>query len=179
MSEAPNQPQEWTRSVTNDKGEKSHFVLSTDRSLLSIPAIIAAFNEDYVYWARSVPEAAMQQMLENSICFGLYKSTTGPDSNEPRTLEQIGLSRLITDRVTFVYLCDVYIQPEYQGAGLGTWMMGIIQEELDKMTHLRRLMLMTKGDRTRTYYERLFGVEVMGKAGQAYVMGKLGAANTV
>ncbi|EER24659.1 GNAT family N-acetyltransferase [Coccidioides immitis RS] len=181
MHHLQEQPKEWSRSITDDKGEETQFVISTDRSLLSIPSIIAAFNEDYVYWARSVPESAMKQMLDNSVCFGIYKSTPAPnsDSGEPRNLEQIGLTRLITDCVTFIYLCDVYIHPEYQSCGLGTWLMGVIQEEMDKMQYLRRLMLMTRGDRTRTYYERLFGVEVMGKAGEAYVMGRLGAGNCV
>lgn len=184
MPDLQDQPREWTRSVTNEQGEETHFVISTDRSLLSIPAMIAAFSEDYIYWARPIPEDSMQLMLDKSLCYGLYRSmpndpATDARSSEPRKLEQIGFTRLITDYVTFVYLCDVYILPEYQGVGLGSWMVGIIQDEMDQMQYLRRLVLMTRGDRTRKYYERLLGVEMMGMAGQAYVLGRIGAGSCV
>ncbi|KAI2086163.1 hypothetical protein LOZ36_003502 [Ophidiomyces ophidiicola] len=177
MPNLNDRPQQWTRTVPDNDGAETVFVLSTDRSLLSIPALIKAFNEDYVYWARAVPMESMQQMVNNSLCFGLYKSITTDGGSSK--LEQIGFTRFITDYVTFVYLCDVYILPEYQGAGLGSWMLGVMQAEMDKMEHLRRLMLMTRGDRTKAYYERLLGVKVMGMAGQAYVLGKIGMASCV
>lgn len=184
MPNLSDEPREWTRSVTNREGHEEHFVISTNRSLLSIPSMITAFSADFIYWARPIPADSMQLMLEKSLCYGIYKSTpSDPNSGEScestRKLEQIGFTRLITDYVTFVYLCDVYIVPEYQGAGLGTWMVNIIQDEMDQMQYLRRLILMTRGDRTKKYYERLLGVEMMGTVGQAYILGKIGAGSCV
>ena len=40
--------------------------------------------------------------------------------------KQIGLARLITDYVTIAYLTDVYVLEEYQGKGLGTWLLGAV-----------------------------------------------------
>jgi len=35
---------------------------------------------------------------------------------------QIGFARVITDRVTFAYECDVYAATDCRGRGLGTWL---------------------------------------------------------
>ncbi|OCT54240.1 putative GNAT family N-acetyltransferase [Cladophialophora carrionii] len=52
----------------------------------------------------------------------------------------IGFARLITDRVTFAYLTDVYTLPEWQGQGLGKWLISCVQEIVEDMPHLRRSM---------------------------------------
>lgn len=45
-------------------------------------------------------------------------------SDDPSRLDLTAiLARVITDRTTFAYLCDVYVLEEYQGQGLGRWMM--------------------------------------------------------
>ncbi len=71
---------------------------------------------------------------------------------------QIGLARLVTDHVTFAYLSDVYILEEYQGKGLGTWLLGCVDEVLGGWKELRRVMLMTSG--SQGWYERVLGVKV-------------------
>jgi GNAT superfamily N-acetyltransferase len=35
---------------------------------------------------------------------------------------QIGFARVVTDHLTFSWLCDVYVDPAYRGRGLATWM---------------------------------------------------------
>jgi GNAT superfamily N-acetyltransferase len=52
----------------------------------------------------------------------------------------IGFARLITDKVTFSYLTDVYVLPEWQGQGLGRWLISCVQEVCEEMPHLRRTM---------------------------------------
>lgn len=52
----------------------------------------------------------------------------------------IGFARLITDRVTFAWLTDVYTLPEWQGQGLGKWLISCVQELVEDMPHLRRSM---------------------------------------
>ncbi|KKA24339.1 hypothetical protein T310_1624 [Rasamsonia emersonii CBS 393.64] len=91
------------------------------------------------------------------------------NSNDIEQIEQIGLARLITDTVTFAYLTDVYILPEYQGRGLGAWMMDCVAETLSSanMPHLRRTMLVTTnraldGGRREDYYAAKFGMRVVG-----------------
>ena len=61
----------------------------------------------------------------------------------PAALKQIGLVRVITDNVTFAYLTDVYILDGHRGAGLGRWVLEILNEKLRSWPHLRRVMLLT------------------------------------
>ncbi|KAK4507771.1 hypothetical protein PRZ48_001506 [Zasmidium cellare] len=89
-----------------------------------------------MYWAKPLSAEQLELMLSQFLTFGLYKSTP-PSSRKrddspssPRTpsptleaekdedLKQIGLGRLVTDHVTFVYISDVYIVKEHRGKGL-------------------------------------------------------------
>lgn len=71
---------------------------------------------------------------------------------------QIGLARLITDGVSFGYLTDVYVLPEYQGKGLGRWLMACLSDVTNAWPHLRRVMLVTSGSRL-DLYKKTLGVE--------------------
>ena len=59
-----------------------------------------------------------------------------------RPAAQVGFARVITDRATFAYLCDVYVLEEYQGRGLGTWIMRELMAHPD-LQGLRRFGLVT------------------------------------
>jgi GNAT superfamily N-acetyltransferase len=96
------------------------------------------------YWAEGISKELMARAMAGSLNFGLFDGA-----------RQIGFARVITDRATFAYLCDVYVLEAYQGRGLGTWMM----QEL--MTHpelqgLRRFGLVTR-DAHRLYERCGFG----------------------
>ena len=58
--------QTWTRDG---------FLISTDPSLISIPALTSAFAQEWMYWAKPLPAEAMQAMVDKSLCFGLYTPT--------------------------------------------------------------------------------------------------------
>ncbi|OJJ65686.1 hypothetical protein ASPBRDRAFT_139605 [Aspergillus brasiliensis CBS 101740] len=115
------------------------YLVSTDPSLLQVHAINAALGSDMVWWAGQLPADALKRALDGSLCFGLYQEA--PSYNTP--LKQIGLIRVITDYVTFAYLTDVYILEGHQGAGLGRWLLEIMNEKLQAWPHLRRVMLLT------------------------------------
>ena len=89
---------------------KGIYKVSTDPDKLDSEAIHAYITRSY--WAKGRSFEAVKQSLENSLCFGLYDQG-----------KQIGLARIITDKITFAYLLDVYVLEEYQGQGLGKWLM--------------------------------------------------------
>lgn len=62
------------------------------------------------YWARGRSREAIAASLAMSICFGAYESATG---------NQVGFARVVTDGVTFSWLCDVFVAPEHRARGLG------------------------------------------------------------
>jgi GNAT superfamily N-acetyltransferase len=157
-----------TSTILIKEWRKDDFLISTNQSLLSISAINAAFATDAMYWAKPLPEETLKLMLSTSMCFGLYK--TSQESFSAHNLEQIGLARAITDHVTFVYLTDVYVLQEYQGKGLGTWLVQCVDEWIKVLEFLRRSMLVTGEDRAEKYYESKMGMTRFGKRGDAVVM---------
>ena len=52
------------------------------------------------YWAKAIPKALVERSIKNSLCWGVYHLGA-----------QIGFARMITDKATFAYLCDVFILP--------------------------------------------------------------------
>jgi GNAT superfamily N-acetyltransferase len=51
-------------------------------------------------------------------------------------------ARVVTDRATFAYLCDVFIDEDYRGKSIGKWMMECIMAHPD-LQGLRRWLLAT------------------------------------
>lgn len=84
---------------------------------------------------------------------------TRPELENPNTPVQIGLGRLITDESTFAYITDVFIIPEYQGRGLGKWLMQCINETLESWPDLRSAMLYAGGEDTEKFYEEMLGMK--------------------
>jgi GNAT superfamily N-acetyltransferase len=128
----PAEVQEWHRDG---------FIVTTDRSLISISALNAAFSSKAMYWAKAYPEPVMRAIIDNSCCFSLL-SIEG----------QIGFARAVTDYVTFFYLTDVYVDEKWQRQGLGTWMIGCVQEFVESMPHLRGSLLLTSKGSAETFY---------------------------
>ena len=108
------------------------FTISTDPQRLDAHAVHAYLSGES-YWAAGIPFDVVRRALDNSLCFGLYHDTRG----------QVGLARVVTDRATFAWLCDVYVLPEFRGAGLGKWLMRCVMEH-PSLQGLRRFMLRTK-----------------------------------
>lgn len=113
------------------------FVISTDRSRLQIAVIHKYLSEDS-YWAQERTLEQTATAIKNSLPFGVYKSEN-----------QIGFARVVTDYATFAYLGDVFILPEFQGKGLGKFLMKTILEHPD-LQNFRRWILATK-DAHRLY----------------------------
>lgn len=107
------------------------FTVSDDPARLDVDAI-HDFLSQHSYWAREIPREVVARALANSLCFGLYEGS-----------RQIGLARMITDRATFGYLCDVYVHPEYRGRHLGKWLMQCVMEHPD-LSGFRRMHLVTR-----------------------------------
>ncbi|MEP7144985.1 MAG: GNAT family N-acetyltransferase [Ferruginibacter sp.] len=92
---------------------KKTFTISTNKSKLNIPYIHRFLSQ--TYWAENIPLEIVQRSIDGSVCFGVYEGD-----------HQIGFARVITDKATFGYLADVFIDEIYRGRGLSKWLMEII-----------------------------------------------------
>ncbi|HEV7701620.1 MAG TPA: GNAT family N-acetyltransferase [Pyrinomonadaceae bacterium] len=110
---------------------KGEYEIDTDKRRLDI-AGIHRFLSTESYWAKNRTLEQTLTAIENSLCFGVYRSR-----------EQVGFARLVTDKATFAYLGDVYILETHRGQGLSKWLMQTIVEQPDTR-HLRRWLLATR-----------------------------------
>jgi GNAT superfamily N-acetyltransferase len=84
------------------------------------------------YWALGRSLETVRRTTEGSLSFGVY----APDG------ALVGFARVVTDLATFAWLCDVYIDPESRGKGLGTWLVGVIKDQL-QAAGVYRILLAT------------------------------------
>ncbi|KAJ6124778.1 Acyl-CoA N-acyltransferase [Penicillium samsonianum] len=163
VSDLRNQPNTWT------KGE---YLISTDISLIPIKTLNTWYAGEEFYWAKPMPEPALRETLQNSLCFGLYHNpsqnqrqldeTPENDTSSDTALEFVGFARCVTDYTTFLFLTDVFVLSSLQGLGLGTWLVTCVQEVIETMPYLRRSLLLT-GDWKRSvpFYEKVMDMEIM------------------
>lgn len=109
---------------------RGDYSITTDASRFDQPAIHAYLTRSY--WAEGISIDLVRRSIEGSLGFGLFFQS-----------EQIGFARVVTDRATFAYLCDVYVLEEHRGKGLGKWLVKTVMEHPD-LQGLRRFMLATK-----------------------------------
>jgi N-acetylglutamate synthase-like GNAT family acetyltransferase len=83
--------------------------------------------------------SVVKKAMKGSLCFGIY-------DNGKQTLSagrQVGYARMITDKATFAYLADVFIDENYRSKGLGKWLIEMILAH-PELKGLRRILLATK-----------------------------------
>lgn len=110
--------------------QQHEFTISTDPQRLDIAFIHGFLSRSY--WAKDIPVEVVQRSVNGSMVFGVF-----------RQQQQVGFARVITDKATFAYLADVFIDEAFRGHGLSKWLMQIIMEHPD-LQGLRRFMLATR-----------------------------------
>ena len=108
----------------------SQYWITTDDRKLDLDAIHAYLSRSF--WAEGIPKATVARAIENSLCFGLFDGS-----------QQVGFARVVTDRATYAYLCDVYVLETHQGRGLGKWLIETVMAHPD-LQGLRRFQLVTR-----------------------------------
>lgn len=105
-------------------------MVSTDPARLDVDAIHAYLTQSY--WCEAIPRETVARALRHSLCFGLYDGTA-----------QVGLARVVSDRATYAYLCDVYVLESHRRRGLGKWLIECVMAH-PELQGLRRFNLATK-----------------------------------
>lgn len=111
--------------VRNDQ-----FTVSDDKARLDLDVLHGYLSQSY--WGQGRPRQTIEKTIQHSLCFGVYDGAA-----------QIGFARVITDYTIFAYLLDVFILDEYQGRGLGKWLMACILAHPD-LQEIRRFLLSTR-----------------------------------
>jgi GNAT superfamily N-acetyltransferase len=60
------------------------------------------------YWSRGIPRHVFDRSIDNSVCFGALQDGV-----------LVGFTRVVTDRATFAWVCDVFVSEPARGSGVG------------------------------------------------------------
>jgi GNAT superfamily N-acetyltransferase len=87
----------------------SDYRLSEDPDDLDLSRVVRWISTD-AYWAKGRTRDVVERSFANSFPVGLYTADR----------RQVAVARIVSDRATFVWLCDVYVDRDHRGRGLGT-----------------------------------------------------------
>ncbi|MCH5673486.1 GNAT family N-acetyltransferase [Streptomyces gilvus] len=108
------------------------YEISTDPDRLDVDRVHQWLSTD-AYWAQGRPRDKQEQAIAGSLNFGVYDTISGA---------QVAYARVITDRATFAWLCDVYVDRSGRGKNIGTAMVGAVRDHLEAFG-VRRVLLAT------------------------------------
>lgn len=114
--------------------------ISTDQARLDL-GLVHRFLTQESHWARGIDSATVERSVRNSLCFGAYSGGA-----------QIGFARVVTDRATFAFVCDVFVLAEARGKGAARLLVEAITQHPD-LQGLRRMALTSRD--AKGLYERV------------------------
>ncbi len=92
------------------KWEKGEFWITDGNEAADIDFVWQSL--DTTYWAKGRSRDVVEKSVRNSVMLSLFKND-----------QSVGFTRIVGDNSTFAWICDVYVHPNFQGRGLGKWMM--------------------------------------------------------
>jgi GNAT superfamily N-acetyltransferase len=117
------------------------YEIRTDLSDMDLDRVHRWLSTD-AYWALGRSRDTIETAARNSLNFGLF----APDG------QQVAYARVLTDRASFAWLCDVYVDRDHRGRGLGGRLMDAVLAGLEPLG-LGRVVLATRD--AHEVYERV------------------------
>jgi len=114
------QPMEQRQSPVHE-WRSGEYLLTDDRAQLDLDAVCTLLHS--TYWANDRPREVIEKGILHSTCLSLIHDG-----------KLVGFIRGVTDQATFTWVCDVIVDPEYRGKGLGKWIVQCFLEHPDLQT---------------------------------------------
>jgi GNAT superfamily N-acetyltransferase len=121
------------------------YEISLDPARMDLDVIHGYLSRSY--WSEGIRREVVAASLKSSVVVGAFEETAG----------QVGFARVVTDRATFAWLCDVFVLEEHRGRGLSKRMVQELVSHPELQT-LRRWCLATRD--AQGLYERFGFAEV-------------------
>lgn len=110
---------------------RNGFLLSDDETLLDLPKIHEWLSVES-YWATGRGFDRVERSFEDSYSIGIYENG-----------EQVAVARIVSDSTTFAWVCDVFVDSQYRGLGLGTQLAEACVEWAE-LNGVKRIVLATR-----------------------------------
>lgn len=107
------------------------YSISSDLERMDLDLVHEWLSTD-AYWSLGRSRETVQAAAEGSLNFGVLTASGS----------QVAYARVVTDRATFAWLCDVYVDRAHRGRGLGSRLVSAVVDELRPLG-LKRVMLAT------------------------------------
>jgi GNAT superfamily N-acetyltransferase len=119
-----------------DSRRVSQYVVSSDARHVDRD-LVWRFLHDDAYWSAGVPRDIVERAIDGSICFSAFDGD--PENGAP----QVAFARVVTDKATFAWLCDVFVLAEHRGKGIAKQLMDAVMAH-PELQGLRNVMLATR-----------------------------------
>lgn len=96
-------------------------------------ALVHRWLSEQAYWAIGRPRELQDAAIDASRNYSVNEVASG---------SQVAFARVVTDGVTFAWLCDVFVTPQARGAGVGKLLVEGVLADLDGLG-VRRTLLAT------------------------------------
>jgi GNAT superfamily N-acetyltransferase len=106
-----------TSNIVQQKVIRAVIRISTDPAEIDFEWLVPALSER-AYWAEGRPRDVIDASIRGSLCFGAYDDAAGG--------RQVGFARVVTDRATYGWICDVFVDESARGAGVGKALMAAV-----------------------------------------------------
>ena len=107
------------------------YTVSTDPADLDRDAVYRYLHEE-AYWSKGISRETFDRALDNSLNFAALRGPT-----------VVGFARVVTDRATFAWLCDVFVLPAHRGRGVSRRLMEAVMTH-PELAGLRNFLLATR-----------------------------------
>ena len=132
---ALDEQQDHARSSLDSPGV-GQYVVSSDARQVDRD-LVWRFLHDEAYWSAGVPRDVVDRAIDESICFSAF------DGDPDRGAAQVAFARVVTDKATFAWLCDVFVLADHRGKGVAKQLMDAVMSHPD-LQGLRNLLLATR-----------------------------------
>ncbi|OJF11650.1 GNAT family N-acetyltransferase [Couchioplanes caeruleus] len=129
--------------------QRDGYVLTNDAARVDVDRVHKWLGEQS-YWATGRSYEAVVRSMEGSLPYSIFAGG-----------EQVAIARAVTDGATFAWLCDVFVDVDHRGRGLGQWLVDSILEDLSAQG-IPRFLLATRdahGVYRRSGFEVLDGAD--------------------
>lgn len=134
--------------VNEDTDPGQDYYISTDPKKIDYHFVTNGILGSY--WGGWRTHENIADSIKNSLCFGVYFHAENPLYTD----KQVGFARVVTDRATFSWIADVFIDQRHQKKGLAKFLMHTIVNHHD----LCRTVMYLKTRDAHSLYEK-FGFE--------------------